>query len=183
MVMLLPKIVAQHNLQGDKTTENPTQKPQKTKLAIFIITILIVSTLAAGIGGYYIAHSNASTNNQQNQTPTAVNEQSSTTSSTTQTDETLPANASLSQIYQLVSPSVVVVEDFQPETDLFNQVYYSQVQGSGFVYDLNSQEIIVTNYHVIDGGVNITITFQDGNTYPGTVLGSDPYSDLGSTFN
>ena len=72
----------------------------------------------------------------------------------------------------------MVVEDFQPSTDIFNQVFYSQVQGSGFTYDLNGQDIIVTNYHVIDDGVNITVTFQDGNTYTAKVLGSDPYSDL-----
>ena len=77
-----------------------------------------------------------------------------------------------------MAPSVVVVEDFQPETSIFGQTDYSQVQGSGFTYDLNSQDIIVTNYHVVDGGVNITVTFQDGNTYTAKVLGSDPYSDL-----
>jgi S1-C subfamily serine protease len=77
-----------------------------------------------------------------------------------------------------VEPSVVVVEDFQTATSIFNQPIYTQVQGSGFTYDLNGQDIIVTNYHVIDGGVNITVTFQDGNTYTAKVLGSDPYSDL-----
>jgi S1-C subfamily serine protease len=77
-----------------------------------------------------------------------------------------------------VEPSVAVIEDFQPSTDIFGLTEYSQVQGSGFTYDLNGQEIIVTNYHVIDAGVNITVTFQDGNTYTAKVLGSDPYSDL-----
>jgi S1-C subfamily serine protease len=72
----------------------------------------------------------------------------------------------------------VVIEDFQPSTDVFGQTSYSQVQGSGFTYDLNGQDIIVTNFHVIDSGVNITVTYQDGNTYTASVLGSDPYSDL-----
>ena len=163
--------------------ETPTQKPKKTKLAIFIATILIVATLTAGIAGYYIGHpTNSTNNNQQNQAPTASNQQAqsstSSTASTPQTDATLPDNASLSQIYQQVEPSVVVVEDFQPATDMFNQPVYSQVLGSGFTYDLNGQDIIVTNYHVVDGGVNITVTFQDGNSYTAKVLGSDPYSDL-----
>ena len=61
---------------------------------------------------------------------------------------------------------------------MFNQPYYSQVQGSGFVYNLNGQDIIVTNFHVVDGGVNITVTFKDGSSYTGKVLGSDVYSDL-----
>jgi len=61
---------------------------------------------------------------------------------------------------------------------MFNQPIYSEVQGSGFIYDLNGQDIIITNYHVVDGGTNITVTFQDGNAYSAKVLGSDIYSDL-----
>ncbi len=157
----------------------PNLKPKKTKLAILIATILIVATLTAGVAGYYIGHPATSTNNnQQNQAPTTPSTSTTSTTSTPQTDATLPDNASLSQIYQQVAPSVVVIEDFQPSTDIFGQTEYSQVLGSGFTYDLNGQDIIITNYHVIDSGVNITITFQDGNTYRATVLGSDPYSDL-----
>ena len=61
---------------------------------------------------------------------------------------------------------------------MFNQVAYEQVQGSGFVYTVNGEDVIITNYHVIENGVNVTVTFQDGNAYTATVLGSDPYADL-----
>jgi S1-C subfamily serine protease len=76
-----------------------------------------------------------------------------------------------------VAPSVVVIEDFQTQNE-FGISYYSQVQGSGFTYELHGQDVIITNFHVVDGGINITVTFQDGNTYTAKVLGSDPYSDL-----
>jgi S1-C subfamily serine protease len=36
----------------------------------------------------------------------------------------------------------------------------------------------VTNYHVINGVSNLTVTFSDGNAYPATVIGTDPYSDI-----
>jgi len=72
---------------------------------------------------------------------------------------------------------VVVIEDFQTQNE-FGISYYSQVQGSGFTYELHGQDVIITNFHVVDGGINITVTFQDGNTYTAKVLGSDPYSDL-----
>src|SRR5208283_4511965 len=118
-----------------KPTETPPQKPKKTKLAIFIITLLIVATLSAGIAGYYIGQPKNS-----NQQSSVTNQQAqSSTGSISQASVTLPANASLSQIYHDVAPSVVVVEDFQPSTDLFGQTEYSQVQGSGFTYDLNGQ--------------------------------------------
>jgi S1-C subfamily serine protease len=37
---------------------------------------------------------------------------------------------------------------------------------------------IVTNYHVVNGVSNITVTFSDGNAYLAKVIGTDPYSDI-----
>jgi S1-C subfamily serine protease len=160
-----------------KPTQTIPQKPRRTKLAIILATILIIATLTAGVAGYYIAHQPTSTHNSNQPTKSSSSSAASTTS--TQTDNSaLTDNASLPQIYQLVAPSVVVVEDFQPEVSIFGQTVYEQVQGSGFTYNLNGQDVIVTNFHVIDEGVNVTVTFQDGNTYTANVLGSDPYSDL-----
>jgi S1-C subfamily serine protease len=88
------------------------------------------------------------------------------------------AQVSITQLYQNVEQSVVVITDLQPSTGTFGQTTYTPVQGSGFVYNLNGQMIIVTNFHVIDQGVNISVTFKNGNGYAATVLGSDPYADL-----
>jgi S1-C subfamily serine protease len=158
-----------------KPTLTIPQKPRRTKLAITLAAILIIATFTAVAAGYYIPHTLASKSNSNQPT-----QPSSTTSTIpTQTNNSaLTDNASLSQIYQLVAPSVVVVEDFQPGINIIGQTFYSQVQGSGFTYDLNGKEVIVTNFHVVDEGVNVTVTFQDGNTYTATVLGSDPYADL-----
>jgi S1-C subfamily serine protease len=38
--------------------------------------------------------------------------------------------------------------------------------------------VIITNYHVVQDTINVTITFINGNGYAATILGSDPYSDL-----
>ena len=52
------------------------------------------------------------------------------------------------------------------------------VIGSGFVIQYSSTYYIVTNFHVIDGLVNVTVTFWDGDTYRAEVVGSDAYVDL-----
>ena len=52
------------------------------------------------------------------------------------------------------------------------------VIGSGFVIQYSSTYYIVTNFHVIDGLVNVTVTFWDGDTYRAKVVGSDAYVDL-----
>jgi S1-C subfamily serine protease len=49
-------------------------------------------------------------------------------------------------------------------------------QGSGFIIDKSG--IIVTNAHVVDGADKVTVTLNDGNTYVGQVLGTDPVTDL-----
>jgi S1-C subfamily serine protease len=88
-------------------------------------------------------------------------------------------NVSLSQIYEQVKDSVVVVQGVTVVYDFFGRPYaYSEVQGSGFVSNLTGQFVIITNYHVIQDAINITVTFTDGDAYAANVTGSDPYADL-----
>jgi serine protease Do len=49
-------------------------------------------------------------------------------------------------------------------------------QGSGFIVDPDGY--IVTNNHVVDGATKITVTMTDGTTYPATVKGRDPKTDV-----
>ncbi len=48
--------------------------------------------------------------------------------------------------------------------------------GSGFVIDPDGY--IVTNHHVIDGAVEISVTFTDGDTLQAELIGSDERTDL-----
>jgi S1-C subfamily serine protease len=87
-------------------------------------------------------------------------------------------NVSLSQLYEQVKSSVVVVQGIIVQYDFFGRPYYSGVQGSGFVSNSTGQFVIITNYHVVNGAINITATFINGDAYAATVIGSDPYADL-----
>ena len=49
-------------------------------------------------------------------------------------------------------------------------------QGSGFIIDKSG--IIVTNAHVVDQADKVTVTLNNGTTYTGQVLGTDPVTDL-----
>jgi S1-C subfamily serine protease len=48
--------------------------------------------------------------------------------------------------------------------------------GSGFVYDENGH--VITNHHVIDDAIKITVTFLDGESYAAEIVGSDADLDL-----
>jgi len=74
-------------------------------------------------------------------------------------------NVSLSEIYERVKDSVVMI-------------YADNAQGSGFIYDFLGRMVVVTNFHVIMNAANVIVRFRNGNAYKATVLGYDAYADL-----
>jgi S1-C subfamily serine protease len=158
-----------------------TRKSSRTFIAIFVI-ICLVSGVSIGYLNCYLTTSKEIDSLQsqvsmlQNQ---LVNLEYASNEDNQNLNEILGENVSVSQLYVQVKDSVVVIRGMVPSnTDFFGRIYYSQVQGSGFIYDVTGQIVVITNYHVVNDAVNITITFANGNVYPATVLGSDPYAEL-----
>jgi len=83
----------------------------------------------------------------------------------------------LSAIYENQRKSIVVINGLIPYYSFFG-TGYSAVQGSGFVYEFNNEMVVVTNNHVVNDTINLTVTFSNGDSYPATVMGTDAYSDL-----
>ena len=163
-----------------------TRKSKTTGFSIGLITIIItVSLVAGGLVGYSISNSimSAKIDSLQNQL-SALQEQIlnlNSTQNVTNENNTyfLGGNVSLSQLYEQVKDSVVVVQGVVLQGhDFWGRPYYAEVQGSGFVSNLTGQFVIVTNYHVVEGAINITVTFTDGDAYAANRTGSDPYADL-----
>jgi S1-C subfamily serine protease len=77
-------------------------------------------------------------------------------------------------IYSKDSASVVTVQGV-----LKSVLGVTPVLGSGFVYAYKGSSYVITNFHVVHGIDELTVTFQDGNAYPANVVGTDAYSDLG----
>ena len=86
-----------------------------------------------------------------------------------------------------VSPAVVNIQAEgmmrQQDPDPFfgsffnrDRVVQTRSLGSGFVW--NTDGIIVTNAHVIEGASSITVNLQDGRQLKAKVIGTDPDSDL-----
>jgi S1-C subfamily serine protease len=75
----------------------------------------------------------------------------------------------LVDIYSSVRDSIVLVQGTTSD---------GEVQGSGFVYSYVDRNVVITNYHVVQGTSSLSITFSDGNGYSATILGTDPYADL-----
>ncbi len=84
---------------------------------------------------------------------------------------------SLSELYKDTKESIVVISGFAAYQTFFSTQYY-EVEGSGFVYQIEDEMVVITNNHVVSDVSDIIITFSNGNSYPSEVIGSDAYSDL-----
>ncbi len=120
----------------------------------------------------------------------------SASSTIASTEAVAAVQRTLESIYDQVNPSVVnirvvqqadVVSSAIPEIpgfpfrffappDIPQGPQYRQGAGSGFVWDKEGH--IVTNNHVVAGADKISVTFYDGTTVSGKVVGTDPDSDL-----
>jgi S1-C subfamily serine protease len=85
------------------------------------------------------------------------------------------------EIYERDAPGVVfvsakVVEGESSPFNFFPSEESGTQTGSGCVIAANGT--ILTNAHVINGAVKITVEFANGNTVPAKVIGKDPDDDL-----
>lgn len=98
--------------------------------------------------------------------------------------------SSFSDLAKLTSPAVVFISTKQnvkrapmfpeghPFHDFFGPGENNVQQGLGSGFLINKKGFILTNYHVVDGADEIQVTLEDGNSYPGKVVGSDAKTDV-----
>lgn len=148
---------------------NDTMKPKKknkkrTRLGIIALALItgLLGGAASGYGVYY------STKGRLEKNPNlTANPQSFTTD-----QEGLTA----SQAFEKVAPAVVIVS-------VNGVVDYSgfipkEVEGIGSGFIINEEGYILTNYHVIKGAKEVTVTLSDGRDVPARVVNYDQNQDI-----
>ena len=161
------------------------QKNARTVTTLAVI-VVICSLVSGGLFGYLICYSTTSgdVDDLQNQVTSLQKQLAQLQSTQNQNSQNTTVlieegNVSVSEIYAQVADSVVVIRGMVfSGYSIFGRQVYSQIQGSGFVYNFTGEAVVVTNNHVISDTINITVTFSNGNAYPAEVLGSDPYAEL-----
>jgi S1-C subfamily serine protease len=79
-----------------------------------------------------------------------------------------------SALYERVRPSVVRITTGDASDNPFDN--QADGLGSGVVIDADGS--ILTNYHVVQGFDEVTVTFSDGTVATGEVAGTDPGNDI-----
>jgi len=70
-----------------------------------------------------------------------------------------------------VTPSTVLIE-----TEVQTAYTTGRGMGSGFIFTENG--LIITNAHVVEGAISVTVTLHDGSFYEAEIVGSDSSSDI-----
>ncbi len=133
-----------------------------------ILALGIALLLIGGVGGYYYG-SFAPTKQPYQFTETQNNK----------SVENLPAvrNTAVVQAVKEVGPAVVGITTKVYDRDIFNRrVEVGKSVGSGVIFD--KKGYIVTNNHVVAGSKEVNVSLSNGKTVSGTVVGTDPATDL-----
>lgn len=80
------------------------------------------------------------------------------------------------EVYKAISPGVAFINTTSVQQDFWGNEQEGKGNGSGSVIDTNGN--ILTNYHVIEGAQKLTVSFGGEKTYPASVVGGDPDTDL-----
>ena len=142
------------------------------RLAVIVVAAALVGGIAGGAIEAALGDSSTSSESTPAPPPTT-----SSAATTAQGSRVLTPEA----IYRDDAPGVVVITATDTETipaTLFAPASKQQVRslGSGFVIDTKGD--IVTNDHVVQGASALRVGFSGGATYPATVVGNDPSTDL-----
>jgi len=82
----------------------------------------------------------------------------------------------IADVVAKVKPSVVAISTEVVTYDIFNRPFRQEGVGSGWIIDEDG--LIVTNNHVVAGAETITVTLDDGSTFPAETVRTDPLTDL-----
>ncbi len=90
--------------------------------------------------------------------------------------DSAPVLPSIAEVVAKVKPSVVAINVRVPGFSIFTGSFTQEGAGSGWIIDEDG--LIVTNNHVVQGAESITVTLDDGRTFPADTVRTDPLTDL-----
>ena len=143
------------------------------------LALMILSILSITLPAYAPPFVNENHDIHATVTKTTSNSQAITSNANVNDTAT---SAIISDLFNKVKDSVIEIitvgNVINPKITIDGAplVYGGGGSGSGFLFDINGN--IVTNYHVTQGADVIYVKFSSGNSYPATIIGEDPYSDL-----
>lgn len=179
----------------------PPEAPVKKKhtVAKVIAAICILSLIVGGVGFAYttitrrsgsaaevaVEDSNAQAEaieEKAEATETTVEKADSDIKTTTVTGETKAVVTDVTAVVEEVMPAMVIIHNnYTASANYFGYVQKEEAtaSGSGIIVGENDTELLIaTNYHVVEGADSLEVIFADESTVEAAVKGTDSTMDL-----
>ena len=157
-----------YSFNEEPIKEKKKKRKSGGRIAKYIALALICSLCGGVIGSgvtYFVTGKNVSNNSSGN--TVTVDPVSFATDSTA---------LSAAEIYQKVAPAVVMVSTKTIQT--VNGWFQQEAEGMGSGFIINTDGYILTNYHVIEGATEVTVTLSDGQEVTASVVNYDSDQDV-----
>lgn len=182
--------------ENNKKAEKKNQKKKMIKKGLSIsLCAVLAGGLAAGSyhGFNYLNNWNTASNVQaaeSGDTLTLLKAKKSSSDDSDKKDTASAGSMDVSAIVEQAMPSVVSistksVQEVQDYYGIFSQYGYAPQErevegsGSGIIIGKNDTELLIaTNYHVVEGADTLSVGFVDNNAYEAKVKGYDKANDL-----
>ena len=175
----------------ENNSNTPNHKKPNAKMVKFakkVGAIALSAVLFGGVaaGSYQGVNALFGTSTQTEAQATTSTKSSllKTTSSTTSKgtmDVTDIVKSAMPSIVSITSKSVQEVENYFGMFGGRNSIQQQEVEsaGSGIIIGKNDSELLIaTNNHVIDGAETVSVSFVDNETYEATIKGTDSDKDI-----
>lgn len=150
----------------DELYKNPKKNKRKKGGFLKVIAIVAVASLVGGLVGggstYLLMKSQIKANNEQ----ASYNEPNFTEANT----------LSATEAFERVAPAVVIVSTKSMSN--YGGFIPREVEGIGSGFIINEEGYILTNYHVIEGAQEVTVTFSDKREVKAKVVNYDQNQDV-----
>ena len=182
----------ENNKKAEK--KNQKKKMMKKGLSISLCAVLAGGLAAGSYHGFnYLNNWNTASNVQaaeSGDTLTLLKAKKSSSDDSDKKDAASAGSMDVSAIVEQAMPSVVSistksVQEVQDYYGIFSQYGYAPQErevegsGSGIIIGKNDTELLIaTNYHVVEGADTLSVGFVDNNAYEAKVKGYDKANDL-----
>lgn len=182
----------ENNKKAEK--KNQKKKMMKKGLSISLCAVLAGGLAAGSYHGFnYLNNWNTASNVQaaeSGDTLTLLKAKKSSSDDSDKKDTASAGSVDVSAIVEQAMPSVVSistksVQEVQDYYGIFSQYGYAPQErevegsGSGIIIGKNDTELLIaTNYHVVEGADTLSVGFVDNNAYEAKVKGYDKANDL-----
>ena len=162
-----------YSIGGEGPAENmPPKKNGKKRRGLKITAIVLACVVALG-GAFGIGYAARNIFPAQQADVYVSNRQPVEVNTVAVDGTTL---MSYSELYKANVNSCVSINASETQNIFGQEAIVAASSGSGFI--ITQDGYIATNYHVISGSNNVTVTLYDGTTYDATVVGGDEDYDI-----